>query len=332
MLRYPKRMTREQFFPVAYRMMFMSRAMEEKFKELYRQGTVKGTVIISIGNEATTVGMSIPFRPGKDILALLHRDLGAHLVAGAKPFNLFCQYMANVESPTGGREGNVHHGDVDNRRLPFMSHLGAMFAPAVGATWAARRNGEAVFGLSVMGDGSSSTGDFHESINLASVQKVPVLFFIENNHYAFSTPTKFQYNCEHLSDRAKGYGIQGKTIDGTDVWEVYNAVTDALDSMSANSLPYIIESMTLRLEGHAVYDSGEYVTAQERELWATREPLVRCRACFKEVCGVSDEEITALETKIVKRLLRPRTRRLRATVRTRRPMTGTITVGGLYLK
>ena len=150
--------------------------------------------------------MAMPFRPGRDVVSLLHRDFGAHLLLGATPYKLLCQYMANADSPTHGREGNVHHGDAAARRFPMISHLGKMLSLVVGGVWAARRGGEEVFGLAVIGDGGSSTGEFHESLNLAAVRKSPVLFLVENNHYAFSTPTSAQYTAAQLSDRAAGYG------------------------------------------------------------------------------------------------------------------------------
>ena len=296
--RYPQRFSKEQFYPVIYPLMFMSRQMEIRIKELFRKGYVKGTVIISTGNEATSTAMVLPFRPGIDVLSLLQRDFSGHLASGATPYSVLCQYMANDQSPTHGKEGNVHHGNVKLRRFPMISHLGDMLSTVVGGVWAARRNGEDSLGLAVIGDGGSSTGDFHESINLASVQKSPVLFMIENNHYAYSTPTRFQYNCKRLSDRAAGYGIEGKTIDGTSAWEVYDSVCNALDTMQKTSLPYIIESMTLRLEGHAVYDNAEYVSAEEREGWMKREPLARAQTALKEVNGFTESEITAFENEI----------------------------------
>jgi len=296
--RYPSRMAEKDFHPVAYAYMYLSRILEQRFVELFKKGHVKGTVIISIGAEATTVGMAMPFRPGRDMVSLGHRDLGSHLAMGMPLRSIICQYMANADSPTHGREGNIHYGDVKNRRTPFMSHLGAMLAPAVGGTWAARRNGEDVFGLAVTGDGGSSTGDFHESLNLASVLKVPVLFVVENNHYAFSTPTRFQYACGRLSDRAAGYGIRGETIDGTDAWEVYCAVLRALDTMKESPAPYLIESDCLRMMGHAVYDNAEYVPAQEREQMLAREPLAKARAKLSAVSGMDELSIAALERDI----------------------------------
>jgi 2-oxoisovalerate dehydrogenase E1 component len=278
--------------------MFFTRKFEEKIGELFRKRYVKGTVTLGTGNEATAVGMSFPFRPGKDVMSLLHRDVAAHMIMGDTPYEIMCQYMANADSPTHGREGNVHHANVFARRFPMISHLSNMLSTVVGGVWSARRNGEEVFGLAVIGDGGSSKGEFHESINIASVRKSPVLFLVQNNHYSYSTPTRLQYVCEKLSDRAAGYGIHGKTIDGTDAWEVYCAVCDALDEMSKTELPYLLECMTLRLEGHAVYDKAEYVTAQEREGWLAREPVKKARASLLE-SGMSETQVGGIEKNIL---------------------------------
>jgi 2-oxoisovalerate dehydrogenase E1 component len=278
--------------------MDLTRQLEERMIELFQKGYVKGTVTISSGNEATAIGMALPLRPGLDIVTLMHRDVASHLLMGMKPYQLLCQYMANSESPTHGCEGNVHHGDPSSRRFPMISHLGKMFSLAVGGTWAARRKGEDAFGLTVIGDGSSSTGEFHEALNIASIHKVPVIFLIENNHYSFSTPTRFQYHCANLSDRAHGYGIKGMTIDGTDAWEVYSTVFDALVSMQADPAPVLIECDTLRLHGHAVYDKGEYVTPEQRAQFLQRDPFPKTYRKLQEVCSFSDEAIAAMEHEI----------------------------------
>ena len=176
------------------------------------------------------------------------------------------------------------------RRFPMISHLGKMLSLVVGGTWAARRAGEEVFGLTVFGDGGASCGEFHESLNIASVQKAPVLFLIENNYFAFSTPISAQYNCKNLSDRAAGYGVSGRTIDGTDAWEVYSAVCDALEGMNEDSMPRLLECMTLRLNGHAAYDKGEYVPAEQMQNWRDRDPLPVARRKFQEIGGFSEAE------------------------------------------
>jgi len=295
LVRFPERLSQEDFYAVAYPLMVLARRMEERLLDLFRKGYVKGTVALGVGNEATAVGMSMPLRPGRDVVSVMHRDFAAHLLLGATPYRLVCQYLANAESPTHGSEGNVHHGDVSGRRFPMISHLGKMPSLVVGGTWAARRHGEEVFGLTVIGDGASSTGEIHESLNLASVHKVPVLFVIENNHYSFSTPTSAQYNCRRLSDRAQGYGITGRTIDGADAWEVYTAVCDILDAMRAQPAPAILECMTLRLHGHAAYDKGDYVPAELLERWWQHDPLPHTRRRLQEISGFSEEHIAAME-------------------------------------
>jgi 2-oxoisovalerate dehydrogenase E1 component len=294
-VRFPQRLSQPEFLAAAYPLMFLARRMDERLLELFQKGYVKGTVTMGDGNEATAVGAAMPLRPGRDVVSLLHRDLVGHLLLGATPYELFCQYMANADSPTHGREGNVHHGDAARRRLPMMSHLGKMLSVVVGGTWAARREGEDVFGLAIVGDGGSSTGEFHEALNLASVQKTPVLFLIENNGYSFSTPTSFQYRCRHLSDRAHGYGVAGRTINGLDPWEVYASVCDTLEVMQATSLPAILECMTVRLHGHAAYDKGDYVPAETMEAWRKLDPLPATRRSLMETCAMSEAAIAAIE-------------------------------------
>ena len=296
---FPQRLNEENFLPAAYLFMRLARRMEERLFDLYRQGFVKGTVTQGIGNEAAAIGATFSLRPGVDIVSLLHRDLGAHLLLGSTPYQLFCQYLGNADSPTAAREGNVHHGDAAHRRFPMISHLGGMLSTVVGATWSAQRLGENVFGLAVIGDGGSSTGAFHEAVNLASVFQVPMIFLIENNSYAFSTPVEHQYRCEHLSDRAAGYGAIGETIDGTDVWAVYEAVTRHLSRMShGKGGPVLLEVNTCRLVGHAVYDSAKYVDPERMAAWRLRDPLVRARRALAERVGLTEPEICAIEEEV----------------------------------
>jgi 2-oxoisovalerate dehydrogenase E1 component len=295
LVRWPLRLGRESFYRIAYPLICLSRRLEDRLLELYQKGYVKGTVTSSAGNEAAALGMSLPLRPGRDVVSLLHRDFVAHLMMGVTPYQLVCQYMANADSPTNGCEGNVHHGDAALRRFPMISHLGKMLSVVVGGTWAARRNGERVFGLAVIGDGGTSTGEFHESLNIASVHNVPVLFLIENNHYAFSTPTNVQYNCRRLSDRAAGYGISGRTIDGTDPWTVYSTVCEAIDAMEESLSPMLLECDTRRLCGHAAYDKAAYVPADLMEQWRKDDPLLIARRRLAEVCGLEEPSIASIE-------------------------------------
>ncbi|MBN2577598.1 MAG: hypothetical protein JXB10_01225 [Pirellulales bacterium] len=296
--RFPHRLTAEAFYMAVYPLMFLSRRMEERMMELFQKGYVKGTVTIGIGNEAVCAGTALPLRPGRDVVSFLHRSLLSHLLFGMTPEQLFCQYLANADSPTHGREGNVHHGQAATRRFPMISHLGKMLSLPVGGTWSARKNGEDVFGLAVIGDGGSSTGEFHEALNLASIHHVPVLFLIENNEYAFSTPVASQYHCRRLSDRAAGYGIEGETIDGADAWAVYSAVCGALEAMHAAPGPRLLECMTLRLYGHAVYDKGDYVPAEKMAEYRRRDPLPAARRKLQTLCGLSEAQIATIESRV----------------------------------
>jgi len=180
----------------------------------------------------------------------------------------------------------------------MISHLGKMLSIVVGGTWAARRHGEEVFGLAVIGDGGSSTGEFHEALNIASVHEAPVLFLVENNHYSFSTPTSAQYRCRHLSDRAHGYGISGRTIDGTNAWEVYSAVWDALDAMRESPAPALIECMTLRLHGHAAYDKAQYVPEETMRRWRRRDPVPTTRRLLQGRFSLSEAEVARWEAEV----------------------------------
>jgi len=282
--------------------MYVSRRLDIRLKELFKRGLVKGTVILTNGNEASSVGMALPFRPGVDPVALLHRNLSAHLALGCPPKLAICQYLANAQSPSHGKEGNVHFGDAPARRLPMLSHLGGMLPVAVGSVWSARRAGEEVFGLTVIGDGGSSTGQFHESLNMASVYRVPVVFIVENNGYAFSTPVKGQYNCENLSDRAAGYGMKGRTVNGLDAFEVYDAVMESLEMMSKEPQPVLIETMTVRLEGHAVYDNAEYIPDEVKAANLKKDPLIHARAAVIEHGGIDEGALSSIEAKLLAEL------------------------------
>jgi len=292
------KMTQEQLYPLAYRHMYRSKTLDKFIGELFKKGYVKGTVTSGAGNEATAIGMGFPFESGKDVLSILHRDIGTHLLMGESPYKILCQFMANADSITHAREGNIHFGNAAQRRFPMMSHLGSMLSLVVGGVWGARQNGEKVCGLAVIGDGGTSTGDFHEAINIAAVRNVPVLFVIENNEYAFSTPVKQQFACAKLSSRAEGYGIRGTTIDGTDVWKVYSTVFDIVQRMKETGKPEILESLTLRLEGHAVYDQAKYVTNEENIRWAKKEPVALTRSKLLEAGFMSEDEVLTLEKSI----------------------------------
>jgi 2-oxoisovalerate dehydrogenase E1 component len=280
-----------------YEHMYKARHAEMRLGELYRQGVVKGTVTTGEGNEATIVGAASALNPQTDIANFMQRDFAGYLVWGVSLYHLFSHYMANRDSSTEGKDGNVHHGIPTRGLLPMVSHLGSMLPNVVGAVHGRRKQGIDSVGLAIIGDGGTSTGDFHEAINIASVLDIPVLFLIENNQWAYSTPNSRQFRCEDLSTRAAGYGIQGERIHGTDVADVYARVQVIIDEMRENPAPFILQSDTYRLTGHAAYDMAEYVPKDELAKWREEDPVPVARA--RIICeGLSsDKQLIDLESR-----------------------------------
>jgi 2-oxoisovalerate dehydrogenase E1 component len=263
-----------------YAWMTASRTADNRLLDLFRQGLVRGTVTGGQGNEGLIVPLALLADKAVDTISFTHRGLGGHLIWSGHLLDHLNQYFANAASPTKGREGNVHHGDPRNRSLPMISHLGAMVSNVLGATDSQRRLGRPAVGFAFMGDGSSSTGDIHESLNLASLLGVPVLFVIENNRYAYSTPVSEQYATgTELWRRAAGYGIPGSVLDCTaDVAGTLRAFSAAIDEVRRTGRPMMIEAKTLRLRGHAAYDTCDYLKPGEADAFFAADPLPKLRA------------------------------------------------------
>lgn len=256
-----------------YRYMYMARKSEERLIELYRQGIVKGTVTTGTGNEAAIVGAVSALDTETDICNFMQRDFAGYLAWGIPLYQLISQYVANQDSPTSGKDGNVHHGMPEKGLLPMVSHLGAMLPNVVGAVYGRRRRNLDSIGLAIIGDGGTSTGDFHESLNIASVLSIPVLFFVENNQWAYSTPNQLQFRCEDLSSRAAGYGIKGMRIKAVDPEYVSATVSDIVEEIRRTNTPFLLQTDTYRLAGHAAYDTGDYVPQDELSKWKAEDPL-----------------------------------------------------------
>ncbi|HRE06909.1 MAG TPA: thiamine pyrophosphate-dependent enzyme, partial [Opitutaceae bacterium] len=189
-----------------YAWMYLARTLDNRILELFRQGLIKGTVTGGQGHEALIVPLALLANKDTDVISFTHRGLGGHLIWSGHLVDHLNQYCANAHSPTQAREGNVHHGDPANRSLPMISHLGAMISNVLGLTDAQRRQGTAAVGFALFGDGGSSTGDIHECLNLASLLSLPIVFVVENNRYAYSTPTHEQFSRgSELWKRAAGY-------------------------------------------------------------------------------------------------------------------------------
>jgi 2-oxoisovalerate dehydrogenase E1 component len=281
-----------------YAWMHLMRASDNRILELFRQGLIRGTVTGGQGNEGLIIPLALLADKANDVASFTHRDSGAHLIWGSNLVEHLNQYFANAHSPTRAREGNIHHGDVPNRSIPMISHLGAMLSVVSGTTDSQRRKGRPAVGYAFFGDGASSTGDVHETMNLASLLSLPVIFVIENNGYAYSTPTSEQFAPgTELWKRAAGYGIESFALDCTrDVTSVVRRLGAAIDKVRATSKPMLIEANTLRLRGHAAYDTCDYLLPGESDGFVARDPVPRFRAQVVEAVGLS--RIAALEAEL----------------------------------
>jgi len=255
------------------RHMLLMRAIEARALTLYRQGRVPGSFYDGFGQEAVSVGAAFAMA-AQDRLCILHRDLGAHLVRGVEPPRILAQYMGRASGVTGGRDGNVHFGDPALGCVPMVSMLPDMMCVATGMAMAFKLRGEARVALTFFGDGSTSRGDFHEAMNWAGVQRLPVVFVLENNQYAYSTPLEKQFAVDPV-ERARVYGFPGVTVDGNDVEAVFEAVWVARERALAGEGPTLIEAVTMRMHGHAAHDDMRYVPPEQLAAWAARDPIER---------------------------------------------------------
>jgi TPP-dependent pyruvate/acetoin dehydrogenase alpha subunit len=255
------------------RAMLLMRAIEARALTLYRQGRVPGSFYDGFGQEAVSVGAAFAMA-ARDRLCILHRDLGAHLVRGVEPARILAQYMGRATGVTGGRDGNVHFGDPALGCVAMVSMLPDMMCVATGMAMAFKLRGEARVALTFFGDGASSRGDFHEAMNWAGVQRLPVVFVLENNQYAYSTPLAKQFAVD-LVERARVYGFPGVTVDGNDVEAVFEAVRIARERALAGEGPTLVEAVTMRMHGHAAHDDMRYVPPEQLAAWAERDPIER---------------------------------------------------------
>src|SRR4051812_17208300 len=260
-------LSRDQLIEIYY-WMRLTRTLEERLVNLYRQTKVVGGLFRSLGQEACAVGSAYALRR-EDVLSPLIRNLGSMLVKGATPLEVLRQYMAKGDSPTRGRELNIHFGDLEDRNfVGQISHLGDMVPVMAGVTLTFKMRNEARVGLVYVGDGATSTGAFHEGINFAAVQRCPLVVIVENNGYAYSTPTSRQCAAERLADKAAGYGIVGARADGNDVLATYQITKQAVDRARSGGGVTLIELTTFRRKGHAEHDNQSYVPPGEIERWA----------------------------------------------------------------
>jgi pyruvate dehydrogenase E1 component alpha subunit/2-oxoisovalerate dehydrogenase E1 component alpha subunit len=279
-----------------YRFLKLTRLVEERLVNLYRQTKVVGGVFRSLGQEATAVGSAYALEP-HDFVTPLIRDLGAVLVKGIRPREIFAQYMAKAWGPSGGRDLNVHFGDMDKGFIGPISHLGDMIPVMTGILLGARMQQKRIVGVAYIGDGGMSTGAFHEGLNFAAVQRLPLIVIAEYNHYAYSTPTKLQTAVRDLAEKAASYGIPAHVVDGNDIIACYEVTKHAAEFSRRGGGAVLIEAKTYRRKGHAEHDDQRYVPEGEIEWWEKHnDPVDRYERCLLER-GVATreklEEITA---------------------------------------
>jgi pyruvate dehydrogenase E1 component alpha subunit/2-oxoisovalerate dehydrogenase E1 component alpha subunit len=279
--------------------MRLTRTLEERLVALYRQTKVVGGLFRSLGQEADAVGSAYALER-RDILSPLIRNLGSMLVKGATPLEILRQYMAKGDSPTRGRELNIHFGDTDRGFIGQISPLGDMVPVMAGVTLTFKMRHEDRVGLVYVGDGATSTGAFHEGINFAAVQRLPLVVIVENNGYAYSTPIETQTAAHRFVDKAIGYGIPGVQADGNDVLAVYDATKLAVDHARAGGGVTLIELMTYRRKGHAEHDNQSYVPDGEIDRWAAEnDPIDRYLVVMREQLRATDDEIAAIDARVI---------------------------------
>lgn len=296
------RLTRGQLVELYY-FLKLNRGLEEKLSNLYRQGKVVGGLYRSLGQEACSIGSAYALERG-DIFTPLIRNLGAILVRGGTPHDVFSQYMAKADSPTRGRDLNLHFGwlSPEGSMPSVISMLGDMIPILTGAVMAERMNGRRTVALTWIGDGGTSTGAFHEGLNLACVQKAPLVLIVENNGWAYSTPTTRQTANTRFVERAKAYGCFGEQVDGNDLLAVYEATRVAIQRARQGLGPTLIEALTMRMKGHAEHDDMKYVPREQVEAWALRDPI----ALFEKLLlsrGVSPRDLESIARRVDEELV-----------------------------
>ncbi len=271
-----------------------TRRTEERLIRLYHQAKIFGGVYTGVGQEA--IGAATALAAGPEALfAPCIRDMSVHIARGETLLNIFRQWLARGAGPTRGRDGNVHYGNLKNGVYAMISHLGAMLPVVVGGVMARRRLGHDTVGVAYCGEGATSTGDFHEAINFAAVNETPVLFVVENNQFAYSTPKRFQFKCESLVYRAPGYGIDGHLADGNDAVGLFQLASQLFSEMRSRPRAILLECDTLRMRGHGEHDDFAYVPAELLEKYRARDPLAVARRRLTRENIFSDAELDAMD-------------------------------------
>jgi TPP-dependent pyruvate/acetoin dehydrogenase alpha subunit len=278
------------------RYMVMMRASEERALNLYKQGKVPGSFYDGHGQEAVSVGAAYALGP-RDRTCILHRDLGAHLVRGVTPDRYLANYMGRAGGVTEGKEGNMHFGDRRLGSVGMVSMLPDMALVAGGMALAFKLRGEPRVAMTFFGEGSTANGQWHEAMNYAGIHRLPVVFVLENNRFAYSTPNELEFAVDPV-ERARTYGFPGVGVDGNDVEAVFEAARVACRRARAGDGPTLIECQTMRMHGHGAHDDMSYVPKEMLEEWGRRDPIDRYAERLVADCGFAPDEVEEIRSEV----------------------------------
>ena len=294
-------LSKEQFLEM-YRFVKMTRMFDEITVRLKRQSKLTGGVFTSLGQEATAVGTAFALEP-QDFIAPLIRDIGAVFVKGISPRIIFAQYLGRANAPSRATDVQFHFADLEKGFIGPISHLGDMIPVMTGVLLASRMKKENRVAVAYLGEGASSTGAFHEGVNFAAVQKLPLITIIENNGYAYSTPTRHQCAAAQFVDKAIGYGILGLQCDGNDIVACYETMKLAVEHARNGSGSVLLEVLTYRRKGHAEHDNQSYVPEGEIESWAqNNDPITRYERYLKTQKIASEAEMKIIVAEVSQHL------------------------------
>jgi TPP-dependent pyruvate/acetoin dehydrogenase alpha subunit len=279
--------------------MALMREVEDRIeRKLYRQGKVVGGVYVGRGQEAISVGSALLAEPG-DVLFPSHRDMAVFFIRGVSARRVLAQYMGRMGGLTRGRDGNMHMGDMSVNVVSLISALAATVPVAAGAALALKYQGKNGVAFSYFGDGATSRGDWHEGVNFASVQKLPVVFICNNNQYAYSTPLHLQMACANVADRGPAYNMPAEIVDGNDALAVYDATQRAVGHCRSGLGPYLLECKTFRMTGHSAHDAAQYVPQALFEEWGKLDPIIRLEAKMLAEGWAGHAELDAARAAVV---------------------------------
>jgi TPP-dependent pyruvate/acetoin dehydrogenase alpha subunit len=279
-----------------FRYMVMMRTAEERGLTLYKQGKVPGSFYDGCGQEAVSVGSAFVLAP-QDRMCMVHRDLGAHFVRGVTPDRYLANYMGRSDGVTGGKDGNMHFGDRKLGAVGMVSMLPDMALVANGMALAFKMRGEPRVAMTYFGEGSTANGQWHEGMNFAGIHRLPIVFLLENNQFAYSTPNELEFAVDPV-ERAHTYGFPGVTVDGNDVEAVFDASRVAADRARSGDGPTLIECRTMRMHGHGAHDDMSYVPKEMFEEWSQRDPIDRYAERLVSEHGFSDDEVAEIRAEV----------------------------------